>query len=256
MILAVDIGNTHIVLGCIEDEKILNIDRLETNSDKTESEYAVLIQGILEFNHINLDGFEGAVMSSVVPPITDAIRSAIEKVIGKEPLVVESGIKTGLNILIDDPAQTGSDLVVGAVAALSMFKTPLIIIDMGTATTITVVKGKADFIGGAIIPGLGLSLKALAAGTSQLPNISLSAPKKAIATNTVDCMRSGAIYGSASMIDGMIDKFEEEMGERATVVATGGISGYVIPYCRHEIHFEPDLLLRGLAIVYNRNKKK
>lgn len=256
MILAVDIGNTHIVLGCIENDKILNIDRLETDVNKTESEYAVLIKGVLEFSGIDLTAFEGAVMSSVVPPINAAIKSAIKKVIGCDTLVVGSGVKTGLNILIDNPAQTGSDLVVGAVAALSMYKTPLVIIDMGTATTITVVVGKADFLGGAIIPGLGISMNALASNTSQLPKVSLEAPSKCIGTNTIDCMKSGAVFGSAAMIDGMIDRIERELGEEANIIATGGIASSIIPHCIHKINYEPDLLLRGLTIVYNKNKKK
>ena len=255
MILAVDIGNTHIVLGCIEGEEILTIDRLETNTDKTESEYAVLIKGILEFNNIDLEGFDGAVLSSVVPPITSVIKSAIKKVIGKDALVVESGVKTGLNILIDDPAQAGSDLVVGAVAAISKYKTPLIIIDMGTATTISVVTGKSDFRGGVIIPGLGISMNALTAGTSQLPDVSFEAPKKYVGTNTIDSMKSGAVYGSAAMLDGMIEHIEEEIGEKANVIATGGLSGLIIPYCKRKIYHEPDLLLRGLSVIYGKNRK-
>lgn len=256
MILAVDIGNTNIVLGCIEGENILTIDRLETDIDKTDSEYAVLIRGILEFNNIDLGGFEGAVLSSVVPPINSSIKNAIKKVIGHEALVVGAGVKTGLNILIDNPAQLGSDLAVGAVAALSMYKTPIIVIDMGTATTMTVVTGKADFLGGAIIPGVGVSMSALASSTAQLPDISLEAPAKCIGTNTIDCMKSGAVYGAASMIDGMIDRFEEELGQKTTIVATGGLANSIAPICKHEIHLEPDLLLRGLTIIYNKNKKK
>ncbi len=255
MILAVDIGNTHIVLGCIEDDSIITIDRIETDRLKTDIEYAVILKGLLEFNDIDLNSFEGAVLSSVVPQITSSIRRAIKKVIGCDTLFVGAGVKTGLNILIDDPAQTGSDLVVAAVAALALYNTPLIVIDMGTATTISVIKGKADFIGGAILPGVGVALNALISNTSQLPYVSLEAPKKCISTNTIDCIKSGAVYGSASMIDGMIRRIESELGEKATVIATGGIASSIIPYCEHEIIYEPDLLLRGLTIVYNKNKK-
>ena len=256
MILAVDIGNTHIVIGCIEDDKILSIDRLETDINKTEIEYAVMIKSILEFNKFDLGEFEGAVMSSVVPPINSMIVRSIKKVINCDTLVVGTGIKTGLNILIDNPAQTGSDLVVAAVAAVSMYKTPIIIIDMGTATTMSAVTGKADFIGGAIIPGLGISMSALTSNTSQLPKVSFEAPEKCISTNTIDCLKSGAVFGSAAMIDGMIDRFESELGKGASIVATGGISGSIIKHCKHEIVYEPDLLLRGLMIIYNKNKKK
>lgn len=256
MILAVDIGNTHIVLGCIEGENILSIDRLETNLNKTASEYGVLLKGILDFYDFGRNDFEGAIVSSVVPPITSSIVEAVKKVTGCDALIVGSGIKTGLNILIDNPAQTGADLVVGGVAAMSLYQTPVLIIDMGTATTITAVVGKSNFIGGAIIPGVAVSLNALAGNTSQLPKISIEAPKKCISTNTIDCMKSGAVFGSAAMIDGMLDRMEEELGEKATVVATGGLASQILPYCRHEINYEPDLLLRGLAILYNKNKKK
>jgi len=254
MILAVDIGNTHIVLGCIDGDKIVSTDRLETDLNKTSGEYAVIINGILGFNKIDVAAFEGAIISSVVPPITSSIAEAVKKVTGVDALVVGTGIKTGINILIDNPAQAGADLVVGAVAGIAKYKTPLLIIDMGTATTITAVTGKADFIGGAIIPGLAVSINALAGNTSQLPKISIEAPKKCISTNTVDCMKSGAVYGSASMLDGMIDRMEEELGEKATVVATGGLVNQILPYCRHEIFYDPDLLLRGLAIIYEKNQ--
>lgn len=255
MILAVDVGNTHIVLGCIENNEIVSTDRLETDELKTESEYAVLLKGIFEFNNIDPAGFEGAILSSVVPPINAVMKSAIKKVTGCDTMVVGSGIKTGLNILIDNPAATGGDLVAAAVSALSKYKTPLIVIDMGTATTFTALAGKADFLGGAIFPGLGISMSTLSSSTSQLPTVSFEAPPKCISTSTVDCMKSGAVYGSASLIDGMIDRMEAELGGKATVVATGGLSGLIIPYCKHEIHHEADLLLRGLAIIYNKNKK-
>ena len=253
MILAVDIGNTHIVLGCIEDDSIITIDRIETDKLKTDIEYAVILKGLLEFNDIDLNSFEGAVLSSVVPQITSSIRRAIKKVIGCDTLFVGAGVKTGLNILIDDPAQTGSDLVVAAVAALALYNTPLIVIDMGTATTVSVVDEDRAFRGGIICAGIRISQEALASRTSQLPAISLDPPRKAIGRNTIDCMKSGAIFGNAAMVDGLAARIEAELGRPATVVATGGMGKRIIPSCRRRIQYDPDLLLKGLWLLYQKN---
>ncbi|MEG1873101.1 MAG: type III pantothenate kinase, partial [Ruthenibacterium sp.] len=163
------------------------------------------------------------------------------------------GIKTGLNILIDNPAQLGSDLVVDAVAAIHAYEKPLIIIDMGTATTFSVVDQKGNYLGGVICSGLKISLDALTARTSQLQSIGLEPPKSVIGCNTVDCMKSGAIYGGASMLDGMIDRIQEEMGQKAIVVATGGLGKFVVPYCKHPIIYDDALLLKGLWLIYKKN---
>lgn len=256
MLLAVDVGNTNIVLGCLEDGQIANIARLETDRDKTAHEYAVSIRQLLEFSGIASSEFEGAILSSVVPPINGALRAAIRMVTGKNPLVVGPGMKTGLNIALDDPATMGSDLVVGAAAGLAAHEPPLIIVDMGTATTMTVIDRDARIRGGAIIPGVGLSLAALASGTSQLPHISLDAPKRCIGTDTIEAMRSGSVYGSACMLDGMIERMEEELGETAVVIATGGLASSITPYCRHKIVYDRYLLLNGLWVLYQKNKKK
>lgn len=255
MILAVDIGNSHTVIGCLDGMEIKYIARIETNPLKTEYEFAVTLKQLFEFEGIDCKGFEGSIISSVVPPLTETLKSTVKMLTGLTPLVVGSGIKTGLNILIDNPAQLGSDLVVGGVAALASYKPPIIICDMGTATTISVIDENSNYVGGAIAPGMQLSLNALATGTSQLPKVPLEAPKKYIGTNTVDCMKSGSIFGTAAMIDGMIDRIEEELGSKASVLATGGISRVIVPYCRHEIVYDEDLLLRGLAIIYQKNRK-
>ncbi len=256
MILAIDIGNTNIVLGRIEDGKISSVaPRITTDLHKTEYEYAVTMENVLDFMGVDATEAEGAIISSVVWPLTSIMATAVKMLTGKTALVVGAGLKTGLNIAIDDPGTVGADLVVGAVGALTLAKAPLIIIDMGTATTITVVEEGNRFIGGAILPGLRLSMEALSSGTSQLPFISLDPPKKCISTNTVECMQSGAIFGSAAMLDGMIERMEAELGRKATVIATGGLSGSVTPYCRREIICEPDLLLKGLAALWEKNRK-
>jgi type III pantothenate kinase len=181
------------------------------------------------------------------------VQQAIFRLIGQQAMVVSPGMKTGLNILLDDPKQLGSDRVADAVGAIGEYPCPLIIVDMGTATTISVIDGQKNFMGGMIIPGLQVSLDSLANRTSQLPHISLEAPKKVIGTNTVDCMKSGIIYSTAGSIDGAIERIEEELGETCTVVSTGGHARKIIPYCHHEILIDPHLLLKGLMTIYKKN---
>ena len=255
MILAVDIGNSNIVLGCFEKEEILFIERLSTNPNSTALEYTVLIKTILELNHLSDQEFDGAIISSVVPGVTYTIRDAVMRLTGKQVMIVGPGIKTGLKIMLDNPAQLGSDRVADAVAAIHNYPCPLIIVDMGTATTISVIDRDKNFLGGMIMPGLRVSLDSLTSRTSQLPKISLDPPKKVIGSNTVDCMKSGIIYSTASSIDGLIERIEEEMGEHCTVVYTGGLSKSIIPYCKREIIIDDMLLLKGLMIIYNKNKK-
>lgn len=256
MILAVDMGNTNIVFGGIDKEKTYFVERVSTVLHKTDLEYAVLLKTILDLHNINPKDIEGSIISSVVPPLTNIMRQTLYKVTGKMPLVVGSGIKTGLNIQIDNPKTVGADLVVGAVAAMAQYPLPLIVIDMGTATTMCVVDKNAHFIGGIIYPGIKVSLESLSGQTSQLPHISLEKPGKAIGKNTIDCMRSGIIYGNAAMLDGMIERMENELGMEATVIATGGLSSVIIPYCKHEIHFVDDLLLKGLLVLYQMNTER
>lgn len=256
MILALDVGNTHIVVGCIENGKICNIERIRTETSATSSEYAIKLSDILHYMHTDKEIFEGAIISSVVPPVTTELKTAVERITGKECLIVGPGIKTGMNVLIDDPATLGADLVVGGVAAITYYGTPAIIIDMGTATTVTLVDKNGAFRGGAIMPGVNLSFSALTSGTSLLPGIYIETPEKVIGTDTVGCMQSGAIYGTAAMIDGLIDRMEEELGYPCRYIATGGLASAVIPSCRHEIIYDDDLLLKGLWTLYEKNRKE
>lgn len=255
MILAIDIGNTNIVLGCMDDKKIYFTSRFSTDRKKTSDEYAALLQKLFEINKYPPLGVEGSIISSVVPELSEVIYSAVKKISGKGAVVVDSGLKTGLNILYDNPAQLGSDRVVDAVAASAKYPKPVVIFDMGTATTVSVLNASGSYIGGMIIPGVRIALEALSKRTSQLPHIRLEATKKIIATNTVDCMRSGSVYGNAAMVDGLIDRFEEELGQKVTAVATGGMINYIIPQCKHKIICDADLTLRGLYIIYRKNVK-
>lgn len=255
MILAIDIGNSNIVLGCIEEDQILFEARMATDSIKTADQYCAELKNMLALFHVEPDQIEGAIVSSVVPPVSNAICKAVSRLTGKDPMVVGPGLKTGLNIRIDNPAQAGSDLIVAAVAATAEYGCPLIIIDMGTATTITVIDKKGSFIGGSIHPGVKLSLKALTQGTAQLPGISLEEPKKAIGTNTVDSMRSGILFGAAAMLDGMIDRMERELGYSTRIIATGGLASAIVPLCSREMIIDDHLLLKGLLRIYRRNVK-
>ena len=255
MILAVDIGNSNIVLGGMEEMQIIFEARIRTDATKTSDEYCVDLKNILDIYGVKAGDLEGAIVASVVPQVLNSIKTAIRKLTGKTALVVGPGLKTGLNIKVENPSQTGADLVVGAVAALREHKPPMIVIDMGTATTMIVLDETGAFIGGAISPGVKISMDALTDRTALLPGLQLDQPKKAIGRNTIDCMRSGIMLGTACMIDGMVERMEAELGQKTTVVATGGIAKFVLPMCRTNILYDKDLLLKGLAILYAENAK-
>ena len=254
MILTIDVGNTNVVIGCVDNGEVRSAYRLATNLNDLSSDYALRMRQSFEFDGIDYHAFTGAILSSVVPQLNRAIRSAVKKVTGLDCMVVGAGIKTGVNVKIDDPGTLAGDIVVGSVAAMGCYGTPCIVLDMGTATTISAVDAQGRFAGGAIVPGLRLSMESLSGHTSQLPRVSLDAPAKCIGTNTVACMQSGAIYGSAALLDGMIERMETELGAPAAVIATGGLAGCVTPFCRREIRYEPDLLLIGLAVLWEKNR--
>lgn len=253
MILAVDIGNTNIVIGCTQQEKVYFVERVSTNISKTELEYVVEFKTLFDLYHIEMKEITGCIISSVVPPLVNIVKAAMTKLLHISPLIVGPGVKTGLNILMDNPAQIGSDLIVNAVAALKYYGAPVIIIDMGTATTISVVDEKKNYIGGMILPGVKIALEALASRTSQLPRISLEAPKKLIGKNTIDCMKSGIVIGQAACMDGMIERIRENLGYSPIVVATGGLAGCIVPYCKEEVICDNELTLKGLDIIYRKN---
>lgn len=255
MILAVDIGNSNVVIGGFENDKIEFTARIATDVSRTEEQYAVEIFQILHLYGYRAEKMEGSIISSVVPPLTTILKTALRTIIGKKPLVVGPGLKTGLNIKLDNPSSLGADRVADTVAAIREYPLPLLVVDMGTATTMSVTNEKEEFIGGAIMPGLRLSLEALSSKTSLLPHIDLTVPKSVIAKNTIDAMNSGMIYGTASMVDGMIDRIQQEIELPLTVVATGGLSKCIVPHCKHTIIQDPDLLLKGLRILYYKNIK-
>ena len=256
MIITVDIGNTNIVLGGFLNEEPTFIANIATDNQRTDCEYAVKIRSILNLYGVEKNSVSGAVISSVVPPLTSKISNALKMIYGVDSLVVSPGIKTGINLLVDNPAQVGADLICSCVAAYNLYSPPVLIIDMGTATKFHIVDEKACFHGVSIIPGVEISLKALAGGAAQLPQISLEAPERILGKNTVESMRSGVIYGYASMVDEMINRIEAETGSKLAAVATGGLSPAIIPYCNHKIILDKLLILKGLLIIYQKNTKK
>lgn len=256
MLLAADIGNTHIVLGVLEGEKVLFEMRLATDRGKTSDQYAMEILKILSLNGIRREQIEDCILSSVVPPVMNAVRSGMMKILHREPLVVGPGVKTGLNIRMDDPSSVGTDRIVIAVGALSRYEPPMILMDFGTATTMEVIDPKGTYVGGCIIPGVRTALDGLISKTAQLPNVALEAPEKIIGTNTEKCIRSGLIYGAAAMTDGMIERTQQELGASCRVIATGGLAHVVIPLCKQKVQIEDDLLIEGLRVIYEKNRKR
>lgn len=254
MLLAVDIGNTNVVFGCVdENDNVVLFERISTNHNATAAEYASLMKNLFDMNNMDTSIVHDAVMSSVVPSVTGTVKAAIKKLFHTDTMQAGPGMKTGLNILIDNPAQLGSDQVVDAVAAINLYPVPLIIIDMGTATTVSVIDRNKGYRGGIIMTGMGVSTDALISRTAQLPKINFEDPGHIIGTNTIDCMKSGMLFSNACALDGIIQRMEEELGEKCTVVATGGLSELVVPHCRREIILDNNLLIKGLNIIYKKN---
>ena len=256
MILTIDIGNSNIVLGGVKDDQIIFEARLRTEVTKTSDQYCVDLKILMEVYGVSNKDIEGTIIASVVPQVLNSMRTAIQKLTGKVPLVVGPGLKTGLNILLENPGQTGADLVVADVAALREHKPPLIVIDMGTATTMSVLDKNGAHIGGCIIPGVKIAMDALTDRTALLPGLQLDQPKKAIGRNTIDAMRSGIMLGTACMLDGMVERMEAELGCKTTVIITGGIAKFIAPMCKTPMVYDKDLIIKGLAALYRDNKRK
>ncbi len=245
------------VFGCIENENQVGT-VMEIPADVKDSAfgYASRMKQVFQLMRIHTEDIKGAIISSVVPPITETMKEAVRLLIGIEPMVVGVGIKTGLHIQTDDPGTVASDLVATAVAAKEEYPLPCVIVAMGTAITVTCVSGEGKFIGGAILPGLEISVEALIRSSSLLPRIELIPPKKTIASSTAECIRSGVVYGTAGALDGVLERFEAELGEKPqSIVATGKIANTVIPFCKHSFHYDEKLLLKGLGYIYAKNAK-
>lgn len=252
MILAIDMGNSNIKIGCV-GESVCFEERLLTDINKTSMEYAILIMDLLLIKKVQVEEIEGAIMSSVVPPLTAIVMSAVKKIIGKTPILVNSDMDMGIGINMDNAKSVGSDILVGHVAAVEKVGAPVIVVNMGTATTITLTDEWRVYQGGVILPGVKISLDTLSSRTAQLPAISLEHPKSSIGKNTIDSMRAGILYGNAGAVDGIVSRMEEELGYSCNVVGTGGMARFVLPLCRHKNKIYPDLLMDGLYLLYKRN---
>lgn len=255
MILTADIGNTNITLGLFDGDDIIFISRLATQRHRTSEQYAIELNAVFDLEDIDKHNIEGAIISSVVPELTRVFKTAIEKVTGCNALIVAAGIKTGLKINTDNPKEVGADLVAGAVGALHQYPLPCLVMDLGTATKISVIDENGVFAGCTIAPGIGISLDALSMRTSQLPTIELSAPEHAIGTNTIECIRSGTVLGNAAMLDGMANRLEKELGTPIkSLVATGGLAKEIVACCEKDIIYNKDLILQGLLTIYRKNR--
>ncbi len=253
MLLAIDIGNTNVTIGAYNSTFLEFTARLATDTKKTDDEYAVDIKNVLSLYEVDYEKIEDCIISSVVPAVAKSISHAVSKLFNIVPLMLGPGVKTGLNIKIDNPAQLGADLVAGAVGAIDAYTMPCVVIDMGTATTISVLDKNASFLGGIISAGVRLTLKALTENTAMLTSIPIEAPKSVIGANTVESMQAGLVYGAAAMLDGLLNKISKELGETPTIVATGGLSRDIISLCENHIIYNENLLLDGLRVIYEKN---
>ncbi len=252
MLLAVDVGNTNIVLGVLDDEKMVCSGRLSTNVNETEIEYSMKLKTFLEVNGVK--GIDGAIISSVVPALVRTLMKSVKLVCAVDAVVVGPGIKTGLNIKLDNPAEMGADIVVGDVAVINKYPLPAIVFDFGTATTASVIDKTGAHIGGAIMCGVKTAINSLASGTAQLPQIDISAPSKIIGRNTIDAMKCGSVIGTAAMLEGLVERFEKELGEKATIVVTGGLGKAIAKATNLDVIVDDNLLIDGLRIIYDKNK--
>ena len=269
-LLAVDVGNTQSVIGLyaldgaepavvdpanrVADSDLLDHWRIATNVERTADEYALLFQEFLAFHGFGWpEDVRGFAVCSSVPRVTGSLRRFSERYLGQEALVVEPGIKTGMPILYDDPRDVGSDRIADAVSAWDLYGGPTIVIDFGTATTFEAISRKGEYLGGAIFPGIDVSLDALFGRAAALRRVELVEPDKVIGRSTAESMQSGAVYGYTSVVDGMVHRFEDELGASTTVVATGGLSGLIAPLSETIDHHEPWLTLHGLRIIHEKN---
>lgn len=254
MLLTVDIGNTNITLGVFDGEQLCFTARLSTDLLRTSDQYAVELMSCFLLNSADCRALGGAIISSVVPGLTACISDAVEKISGIKPMQVTPGVKTGLNIRIDNPAQLGADLVAVSVAALAYYPCPNVVCDLGTASTISVLGRDGSMLGGIIYPGIRTSLSALVGNTSLLHSVSFDAPARVIGRNTTECMQSGVVYGAAALLDGMLMRVERELGEPVTAIATGGLSRSIIEHCERSFIYNEHLVLEGLRIIFDKNR--
>lgn len=254
MLLVADIGNTSTTVGVYDNEKLINSWKIASDKKRSEDEYGVILSGFI--NHAELKSkLKGAIISSVVLPLTERFKTAIEKYLNVEVVVLSHKIDTGVKLAIEKPSEAGADRIANAYGAYKLYKGPAIVVDFGTATSFDIINEKGEFIGGVIAPGIRISAEALNAFTSKLPKVTIEAPEHAIGNNTVNAMLSGLVRGHAAMIDGLIAQCEKELGQKATIIATGGYSNIVTDCMTRPFDYlNPYLTLEGLRLLYELNK--
>lgn len=257
MLLALDVGNTNITLGVFEEDKLRFVSRMATNSFRMEDQYAIELRDILHLYGVRRANITGAVLSSVVPKLTGYLSHAVEKLFSVKPLIVDyHAVKEFFPIAISQPETTGPDLIAGCAGAKALFSCPCIVVDMGTATTLAVLDKEGVMVGGAIVPGVGISLDALTSRAALLSSVSLETPSHVVGRDTAECLQSGVLYGAAAMLDGLCDRMEKELGYSCRVIATGGLAGLVVKHCRRKVEYSDTLLLDGLKAIYDRAGNK
>lgn len=254
MLLAIDVGNSNIVLGIFKENEIKLQKRISTYPQRTSDEFLLIMQGFLTLSKIRTKEIDSSIISTVVPPLVTPLREMVRNLFKLDPIFVEPGMKTGLDIKYDDPKEVGADRVVNAVAGYTKFGGPLIIIDFGTATTFCVISEKGEYLGGAIAPGLGISIEALFTKTAKLPKVELIKPKRIIGKNTIESIQSGIYYGTLSMIDGMIERLSKDLPKKPFIIATGGYANEIANSSKYIQKVCPFLTLEGLRILYDKNK--
>ena len=252
MLLAIDVGNTNIVTGIYKGAELLASWRIGTDRRRTPCEIAALLKSLFDMHGLDVAEVKGAVISSVVPPLTQVVAQSVKMLFDIDPLIVGPGVKTGMPILVDNPREVGTDRIVNAVAAYHKYGGPLIVVDFGTATTFDAVSERGEYLGGAISPGIGISMDALFRETAQLPKIDFKKPKRVIGKNTVESMQSGIFYGYVSLVDGMVERIRQEL-PNAKVIATGGLAELVAEASSTIEKVDPWLTLEGLRIIYLKN---
>lgn len=256
MLLTLDMGNTNITIGVYHGDQLLFVSRMATDTSRMEDQYAIELMDILKMNGVSASDVDGAILSSVVPQLTNSIKQAIDKAFQVVPMIVSADIVPNLEVRDGSLSNLGADLIVGCLAAKTLYSYPNIVMDLGTATKLFVTDKEGYVLGGCILPGIGIAADALTSRAAQLPSISLDAPKNVIGTDTVSCMQSGLILGTASMIDGMCERIEEQLGYGCRLIATGGHAKNVIAHCKHTIEFSDTLLLDGLKMIYENHLEK
>jgi type III pantothenate kinase len=254
MLLAIDTGNTQTVIGLFSDRELVDHWRIATVAERTSDELALMIQQFLGFHGFSFDPqVTGVAIASGVPRVTVALREMTERYFGFSALVLEPGVRTGMPVLYDEPRNVGADRIANAVGAYDLYGGPSIVVDFGTANTVDAVSEKGEYLGGAIFPGIEISLDALFARAAALRRVELVPPKNVIGKSTIEAIQSGAVYGFSGQVDAIVDRFQAELGE-CTVVSTGGLAELIVPFSRTVQHYEPWLTLQGLRIVYERNR--